>query len=101
MIWEKYAYPIDPCKLKAGNSYDVILEPTPVIPFDSTELSDAPYLLSKTGSTNGFGAYVFVLPDENFAGVMLANKNYPNGARLEAAYNIMSEVLSFDAEYCQ
>jgi beta-lactamase class C len=39
-------------------------------------------LINKTGSTNGFAAYVGV--------VILANKNYPVAARVAAAYEILT-----------
>nr|WP_276319141.1 serine hydrolase [Chromohalobacter salexigens] len=39
---------------------------------------------------NGFGGYIVMLPGEQSGLVMLANKNYPNDARVEAAYRILS-----------
>lgn len=92
MIWEKYEYPIDLDELHSGNSYEVILGATPV--FDVTRVQDNQvYVLSKTGSTGGFGSYVFVVPHEELAIVLLANKNIPIQARIDTVYQLAADFL--------
>ena len=90
--WEMYAYPIDLDRLLAGNSSDMAFKANaasklapPLAPRDNM-------LLNKTGSTNGFGAYVAFVPAKHIGIVMLANKNYPNSVRVKAAYRILAEL---------
>lgn len=90
--WEGYNYPVSLSQLLKGNSSDVILNAKPVQASVSGTLGrDVWY--NKTGSTGGFGAYVAYVPSEKIGIVILANKNYPNAERVEAAYNIISSVV--------
>ncbi|AVF61535.1 class C beta-lactamase [Vibrio diabolicus] len=90
--WEGYDYPVSLSQLLKGNSSDVILNTKPVQASVSGTLGrDVWY--NKTGSTGGFGAYVAYVPSEKIGIVILANKNYPNAERVEAAYNIISSVV--------
>ncbi|MCG6239592.1 class C beta-lactamase [Vibrio diabolicus] len=90
--WEGYDYPVLLSQLLKGNSSDVILNAKPVQASESGTLGrDVWY--NKTGSTGGFGAYVAYVPSEKIGIVILANKNYPNAERVEAAYNIISSVV--------
>ncbi|EPT9254781.1 class C beta-lactamase [Vibrio alginolyticus] len=90
--WEGYDYPVSLSQLFKGNSSDVILKAKPVQASVSGTLGrDVWY--NKTGSTGGFGAYVAYVPSEKIGIVILANKNYPNAERVEAAYHIISSVV--------
>jgi beta-lactamase class C len=50
---------------------------------------EEPTLFNKTGSTLGFGRYVAFVPAYRIGIVMLANRNYPVAARVEAAHDIL------------
>ncbi|MDA0116231.1 beta-lactamase [Vibrio sp. 2art] len=90
--WEGYDYPVSLSQLLKGNSSDVILKAKPVqVSVSGTLGRDVWY--NKTGSTGGFGAYVAYVPSEKIGIVILANKNYPNAERVEAAYHIISSVV--------
>lgn len=88
--WERYPYPISLERLQAGNSPAMALESQPATRLAPPETEPGDSLFNKTGSTGGFGAYAMFIPSQNFGLVMLANKNYPNAARIKAAHAILS-----------
>ncbi len=88
--WERYAYPISEATLLGGNSTRMILEANPAAPAPAA--AGLPVLFNKTGSTNGFGAYVAFVPAKGIGIVMLANRNYPNEARIKAAHTILTRL---------
>ena len=88
--WERYAYPISLQRLQAGNSSQMALQPHAVERFATPQAAEGDLLLNKTGSTNGFGAYVVVLPARDTGLVILANRNYPNAERVRIALQILS-----------
>ncbi|GLE51415.1 hypothetical protein ATCCBAA256_10030 [Mycobacterium montefiorense] len=90
--WEQYHYPVSLDALLAGNSDPMAMQPNPLSPIMSPTKS-GPTLFNKTGSTDGFGAYVAFVPEKRIGIVMLANKNVPNAARVSAAYTVL-QVLS-------
>src|SRR5690606_10085671 len=94
MIWEQYAWPTDIETMKSANSYDFILNPQKVVQIKPALPPQKDVILNKTGSTNGFGGYVAVLPGENLGIVVLANRNYPNEARITATYSLIEALLS-------
>lgn len=87
--WESYAYPVTKQALLAGNSPAVSFKANPVKPFVAPRVMGNERLYNKTGSTNGFGAYVVFVPARGVGIVMLANRNYPIEARVKAAYAIL------------
>lgn len=88
--WERYAYPITLPRLQAGNSTQMALEPHAVEHFATPQPAEGDLLLNKTGSTNGFGAYVVLLPARDTGLVILANRNYPNAERVRIALQILT-----------
>lgn len=90
LIWEQYPYPATLQDLLAGNSYTMIFRATPVARISPPERPRQDVWINKTGSTNGFGAYVAFIPAQRLGIVILANRNYPIGARVTAAYRILT-----------
>lgn len=88
--WEMYPYPIKLDALVEGNSTKMAVEPHPVNWLTPPQAPRADTLVNKTGSTNGFGAYVAYVPSKGMGVVILANKNYPNGERVKVAHAILS-----------
>lgn len=88
--WERYPYPISLERLQAGNAPAMALESQPATRLEPTQFEPRSSLFNKTGSTGGFGAYAVFVPSQQLGLVMLANKNYPNAARIQAAYAILS-----------
>jgi len=92
MIWETYPRPADLTTMIEGNALDFILNPQPMNPAKGTPQRDV--ILNKTGSTNGFGGYVALVPQEDLGIVVLANRNYPNEARVRATHALIESVLA-------
>lgn len=92
LIWEQYAYPVDLKTLLQGNSNEMTYQPTPVTQLIPPQEPRDDVLINKTGSTNGFGAYVAFIPERQLGIVILANKNYPNEDRITAAHQILTQL---------
>ena len=90
--WESYAYPVALDQLLAGNSLEMILQPNPANRLTPPLAPRQEALYNKTGATNGFGGYVAFVPSEQIGIVLLANRNYPNQARIEAAHHILTKL---------
>ncbi|WP_418609651.1 class C beta-lactamase [Gluconobacter cerinus] len=94
MIWEQYSWPTNLHTMTLGNGSDFIMKPQSEQKLSPPLPPQKNVLLNKTGSTNGFGGYVAILPGENIGIVVLANKNYPNEARVKAVYSLIESLNS-------
>jgi beta-lactamase class C len=92
LIWEQYQYPVKLQDMLAGNSPKIIFEANQVVAIDPPLPSKDDVLINKTGSTNGFAAYVAFAPARKTGVVILANKSYPIDARVTAAYEILTRL---------
>lgn len=92
MIWEAYPWPADAERLIEGNGYDFIFNPQQMTAVKGLAPEDV--ILNKTGATNGFGGYIVMLPAEDLGVVVLANRNYPNEARVRATYDLITRILA-------
>jgi beta-lactamase class C len=88
--WERYAYPTSLDVLLAGNSASMSFQANAATRLTPPQPRQSDVLVNKTGSTNGFGAYVMFVPARRIGIVMLANKSYPNAERVKAAYRILT-----------
>ena len=87
--WEMYEYPTSLEKLLTGNSAEVMFKPKIVEELSARPPSRGTYLVNKTGSTDGFGAYAIFVPMNRAGVVILANKNYPIPDRVSMGYKIL------------
>ncbi|MHB8617872.1 MAG: class C beta-lactamase, partial [Candidatus Acidiferrales bacterium] len=92
LIWEQYPYPVALKTLLEGNSLAMIFDATPVTGINPPQEPREDVWINKTGSTNGFGAYVAFVPQKRLGIVVLANKNFPIDDRVSAAYKILTSL---------
>jgi beta-lactamase class C len=92
--WEQYPYPITLDGLLAGNSDTMSMQANAATQLTPPQTPSEPTLFNKTGSTNGFGAYVAFVPEKKIGIVMLANKNFPIPARITAAHAVIEQLSS-------
>ena len=90
--WELYSAPARLDDLLQGADPAFVLKPNAVTRPDAPVIGEAVGTVSKTGSTGGFGAYALFQPERGTAIVMLANRFWPNPARIEAAYAILAKI---------
>lgn len=94
MIWERYSWPVDLQTILAGNGVDFILNPLSTEDLKPGPIFEEEIILSKTGSTNGFGGYISVVPSEKIGVVVLANRNYLNEGRVKATVAVIETMLA-------
>ena len=94
--WELLPYPLSLERLQAANADAVRFEAQPAEPLDPPRVPDGATLFNKTGSTNGFGAYVAFVPAKRIGLVMLANRAVPIPARIAAAHAVLEALAAKD-----
>ncbi|MFM0009539.1 beta-lactamase [Paraburkholderia sediminicola] len=94
LIWEQYPYPVRLQTLLDGNSSAMIFNATPATEIVPPQPPREDVWINKTGSTNGFGAYVAFIPQKRLGIVILANKNFPIDERVTAAYRILTSLAN-------
>ncbi|MBW4239529.1 ACT family cephalosporin-hydrolyzing class C beta-lactamase [Enterobacter roggenkampii] len=87
--WEMLNWPVDAQTVVGGSDNKVAPAPLPAREVNPPAPPVKASWVHKTGSTGGFGSYVAFIPEKQLGIVMLANKSYPNPARVEAAYRIL------------
>lgn len=92
LIWEQYAYPVALKTLQEGNSPEMIFNATPVSEFKPPQAPREDVWINRTGSTNGFGAYVAFIPEKQLGIVILANRSFPIDERVSTAYRILTAI---------
>lgn len=90
LIWEQYAYPVGLNTLQEGNGPAVVFNATPATEINPPQAPRQDVWINKTGSTNGFGAYVAFVPEKHIGIVILANRNFPIEDRVNIAYRILT-----------
>lgn len=90
LIWEWYPLPVSDIDLATGNGDAMVLKPTPVTRLAPPRTAPADSLVTKTGATNGFGAYAAFIPGRKIGLVVMANRNHPTAERLTLAKQVFA-----------
>lgn len=92
LAWEQLRYPATLDALLTANAGNYNSQSQPVAALNPPLPPQQAVWINKTGSTNGFGGYVAFVPSKRLGIVILANRNYPNEARVRLAYRIQGEL---------
>lgn len=90
--WEMLNWPVNPDTIINGSDSKIALAALPAKAVTPPVPAVSASWVHKTGATGGFGSYVAFVPQKELGIVMLANKNYPNPARVAAAYQILNSL---------
>lgn len=92
LVWEQLRYPVALDALLTANAGNYNSQSQAVTALNPPLPPQDAVWINKTGSTNGFGGYVAFVPSKQLGIVILANRNYPNEARVRLAYKILGEL---------
>jgi beta-lactamase class C len=92
LIWEQYPYPVALRTLLAGPAE--IGDAVPATLLKPPERPRQDVWINKTGSTNGFTAYVAFVPARRLGIVLLANKSFSLPERVTASYQILTALAA-------
>jgi beta-lactamase class C len=92
LIWEQYPYSVTLNSLLEGNAPSMVTDGMPVTAIDPPLPPMDNVWINKTGSTNGFGAYVAFVPAKRLGIVILGNRNFPIADRVAAAHKILTSL---------
>lgn len=90
--WEMLNWPVEGETVIKGSDNKIALAALTAVEINPPAPAVKASWVHKTGSTGGFGSYVAFIPEKNLGIVMLANKSYPNPARVAAAYRILESL---------
>ncbi|MDV7070936.1 CMY-2 family class C beta-lactamase [Citrobacter werkmanii] len=90
--WEMLNWPVNADSIINGSDSKVALAALPAVEVNPPAPAVKASWVHKTGSNGGFGSYVAFVPEKNLGIVMLANKSYPNPARVDAAWRILEKL---------
>ena len=88
--WEMLDWPVNPDIIVNDSDNKIALAARPVKAITPPTPAVRESWVHKTGAPGGFGSYVAFIPEKELGIVMLANKNYPNPARVAAAWQILN-----------
>jgi len=92
MVWEQFPYPVTLDALLTANAGTLNNQSHAARALEPPLAPRADTWINKTGSTNGFGAYAAFVPARKMGIVILANRNYPNEARVRLAAGILGQL---------
>ncbi|WP_313622525.1 class C beta-lactamase [Achromobacter sp.] len=92
MVWEQFPYPVTLDTLLTANAGTLNSQSHAARALEPPLAPRADTWINKTGSTNGFGAYAAFVPARKMGIVILANRNYPNEARVRLAAGILGQL---------
>lgn len=90
--WELYRAPARRADLLQGVDPNFVLKANKIDPPSLHVPAEMIATVSKTGSTGGFGAYALFQPERGTGIVVLANRFWPNPARIETAHSILEKL---------